>query len=345
MSESSIHEAARRLPSELENSNLHVLEAKAKFVSRRTNDDQEWPTGEHAPDGKVPAALSASVKFQMKHVRNLKFQYLEQSAKKKYIINIMSDEAPSITATDNEAVKVENEEKKRNLRIAKDRLNEKYSDIRTLAPLVEQDYYKAKSLTDEAFALSQKILDARLALTRSKQSYPEPRLTVSSATMQLESQVTEMQGLDEELQKLNAQVVGVKESMKAGTTELERLRAKRAELEKLKISKEDESEDPRFAGLYDWYTASFALHQSLLELETLRTEAENELQLTYIISSGSQSQRLKITLLFVPNTRQLGDVEVSEMGIDVGDLIDAHVQSNDVPGLVVAILARARASL
>jgi hypothetical protein len=93
------------------------------------------------------------------------------------------------------------------------------------------------------------------------------------------------------------------------------------------------------------YTASFALHQSLLELETFHTEAENELQLTYTISSDSGSGRLRITLLFVPNTRQLADVEVSEMDIDVGDLIDIHVQSNDVPGLLVAILARARASL
>jgi hypothetical protein len=73
-----------------------------------------------------------------KYLRNLKFQYLEQSAKKKYIVNIMSDEAPSITAADNEAVKTENEEKKSGLRVAKDRLHEKYEDIRTLAPLVEQ---------------------------------------------------------------------------------------------------------------------------------------------------------------------------------------------------------------
>jgi hypothetical protein len=107
-------------------------------------------------------------------------------------------------------------------------------------------------LTEEAFSLSQKILDARLTLTRSKQSYPEPRLTVSSASAQLESQVVEMQGFDEELQSLKSQVASMKESMKADAKELEVLRAKRAELEKLRMSHEDESEDPRFASLYDW---------------------------------------------------------------------------------------------
>jgi prefoldin subunit 5 len=62
----------------------------------------------------------------------------------------------------------------------------------------------------------------------------------------------EMQGLDEESQRLNSEVARVKENMKRGTNELERLRAKRAKLEKLKANKEDESEDLRFVGLYDW---------------------------------------------------------------------------------------------
>lgn len=87
------------------------------------------------------------------------------------------------------------------------------------------------------------------------------------------------------------------------------------------------------------------MHQTLLGLETLHTEAENELEVTYNIGSAAEPQRLKITLLFVPNTRQLADVEVSEMDLDVVDLIDLHVQCNDVPGLVGAIRARARASV
>lgn len=180
----------------------------------------------------------------------------------------MSDEAPFITSADNDVVKAVNDEKKNGLREAKEKLNEKYEDIRALAPMVEQgsklhvslglrsnyniDYNRAKASTSEASSMSQKILDAQLALTRWKQSYPEPRLTVSSATAQLESQVMEMQGFDEELQSLKSQVATVKESMKKKTMALERLKAKRAELEKLKVSKEDGSEDPRFAGLYDW---------------------------------------------------------------------------------------------
>ena len=50
----------------------------------------------------------------------------------------MSEEGPAITAADNEDLKAKNEEKKRALRVVKDKLSEKQKDIRDLAPLVEE---------------------------------------------------------------------------------------------------------------------------------------------------------------------------------------------------------------
>lgn len=73
-----------------------------------------------------------------KFLRNLKFRYLEQAAKKKYVVEIMSEEGPAISAADNEELKAKNEEKKKALRVVKDRLSEKQKDIRDLAPLVEE---------------------------------------------------------------------------------------------------------------------------------------------------------------------------------------------------------------
>lgn len=73
-------------------------------------------------------------------LRKLKFQYLEQNAKDKYIKTIVSDidDAPLITATTNEDLRATNELKKEKLKVAKSHLAQKYQDIRTLAPLVEQ---------------------------------------------------------------------------------------------------------------------------------------------------------------------------------------------------------------
>lgn len=73
-------------------------------------------------------------------LRKLKFQYLEQNAKDKYIKTIVSDidDAPLITPSTNEELRVLNEQKKEKLKVAKEKLAQKQQDIRTLAPLVEQ---------------------------------------------------------------------------------------------------------------------------------------------------------------------------------------------------------------
>lgn len=318
--------------------------------------------------------------FAQKFLRNLKFRYLEQAAKKKYVVEIMSEEGPAISAADNEELKAKNEEKKKALRVVKDKFSEKQKDIRDLAPLVEEgpappvfilykitmwhpsfpDYEKAKAVIAEISSLSQQILDARLALTRSKQRHPEPRLTVSSASTQLDSQIIKMQESADELQRVNAKVAAVKEDIKTKSRRLEALRSQRAELEKLRSSKVDEVEDPRYAGLYDWfvcslplsakveaypwprYTAAIALHQSILCLKTFHIESENELQLTYQISSVSEPRELRVKLLFIPNTRRLADAEITGIDEDFSGLVDLHVRSNDTPGLLVAVLAQAR---
>jgi|SRR5882762_3740427 chromosome segregation ATPase len=114
------------------------------------------------------------------------------------------------------------------------------------------DYNRAKSLTTEATTLAQQILDARLALTRLRQAHPHPRLTVATASAHLEAQVIQMQEFDEKVQDVNDRVASVKEKVKEGAREVERLRVKRAEVEKGVKTAEVEVEDGRVIGLYDW---------------------------------------------------------------------------------------------
>jgi len=98
------------------------------------------------------------------------------------------------------------------------------------------------------------------------------------------------------------------------------------------------------------YNASLTLQRSLNNLEESHSASENELRLTYKLDSPSPSppHRITITLIFAPDTRRLADAQVSgldELGVNVGDLIDAQVQVDDVHGLVAAVIARSRAAL
>ncbi|KAH9846268.1 hypothetical protein C2E23DRAFT_891034 [Lenzites betulinus] len=341
-------EAARALQAKLDDVKLHIVEDQKRFDTLQGALAKDPGLISEGVAGTTdPAIVAVEVASQIAFLRNLKFQYLEQKAKDQYIKTIVSDEAPNINAEDNELLRIENDKKKEVLSAAKARLAEKYSDVRTFAPLVEQDYNRARALTQEAATLESKILDARLTLTRLRQAHPHPRLTIPAANAQLDAQVAEMQELDDELQSVNAQVDDVKDRVKARAREVERLRVERADLEKTVKAGQDEVQDGRVVGLYDWYTASLALYRVLVSLETSHSESENELHLSYAVTPRGISERrnIFIQLLFVPNSRQLADAHVEGLVEDIGDVVGAHVQANDVPGLIAAVLARARAGV
>ncbi|KAF8068660.1 hypothetical protein FPV67DRAFT_1084729 [Lyophyllum atratum] len=341
--------AAESLKSRIEQANLQLLRNVTDFKSWKLDLDEASDAED--VELKDPAIVAADVSAQISFLRKLKFQYLEQNAKDRYVKSIVSDidDAPIVTTEDNKDLLARNAAKKEELKIAKSSLAETQRDIRTLAPLVETDYLKVRQSTSHAVTLAQQIIDARLSLTRLLKTHPHPRLTIPLADQKLIDQVTQMQLLSDELSSVQDRVQSLKDELKRGALEVESLRVERAEVEKkVKMSRVEE-DDGRLVPLYDWYTASMHLHRSMNDLHESYTASENELRLTYNVDAhaggGAKPQRITITLIFAPDTRELAAVQavgLEELGVEVGDLIDAHVQVNDVHGVVAAILGRAR---
>jgi len=298
--------------------------------------------------------LYCTYDYLQSFMHRLKFQYLENNAKDKYVKTIVNDEAPMITADSNAALQATNLIKKEKLKAAKSALAQRHTDIRDLAPRVEGDYLNAKGLAAEAVALTQSILDARLAITRLRQAHPSPRMTIPVAEEQLSSQVVDMQTLEDESQHVNEKIARAKDAIKEGTGEKDQLRSVKAALEKEVTVHKLEADDGRTVDLCDWYTSSLALHQSILNMHSYRSISENELMLSYDAyavnppnSSGrTKDHRVIIVLLFLPNTRQLADVRIEGLeNVDMTHVVDSYVQANDVPGLVSYVLSRVRPTL
>ncbi|KAK0217380.1 hypothetical protein EDD85DRAFT_869003 [Armillaria nabsnona] len=294
---------------------------------------------------KDPSVIASDVAAQIAFFRKLKFQYLEQNAKDKYVKSIVSniDDAPIVTAEDNRNMKVLNDQRKESLKSAKMRLAEVQQNIKVLAPTVEIDYNRVKEASSQAADLSKKIIDARLALTRLRQTHPQPRLTVQMADQKLADQIVEMQELTDKIEAVTHKVKEVKDRVKGGALEVENLRIQRAEVEK---NVKADVDDGKWLPLYDWFTASLTLHRSIIDLTQLDNVSDNEIRLTYKVDpSQSEPRDISIALIFVPGTRTLAAVQVGgieDLHIDVSEVIDAHILVNDVQGVVAAIIARIR---
>lgn len=104
-------------------------------------------------------------------------------------------------------------------------------------------------------ALAQSIIDARLAITRLRQAHPQPRLTIPTAEEHLAAQITEMQELEDKLRDASDQVAGVRESVKEGSKEMERLSVERAEIGWDVKARGYGADDRRAASLCEQYVA------------------------------------------------------------------------------------------
>ncbi|KDR80407.1 hypothetical protein GALMADRAFT_1196651 [Galerina marginata CBS 339.88] len=343
-------QVAKTLTTRLESLNIQLVNKAAEFNSHRLEtDDGLDPEDAEAKD---PAIVAMQVATQIADLRKLKFQYLEQNAKDKYVKSIVSDidDAPIVTAEQNKELSVVNEEKKEKLKSAKEKLAEAHNNIKLLAPMVEQDYQQLRQATDRAALLSQKIIDARTSLMLLRQTHPRPRLTIPLADQKLADQVEEMQTLSDQVQAVKQKAKAEKLRVKSDALDVENLRVEAAEAEKAVKTTQMDEDDSRLVPLYDWFTASLALQRSICNLDDSHSESENELRLTYKLDMPPPSlpHHVTIILIFAPDTRRLAAAQISgldELGIEAGDVVDAHVQVNDVHGLVAAILARARAAV
>lgn len=162
------------------------------------------------------------------------------------------DDAPIVSAEDVQELNAINEDKKAKLKAAKTSLAATYQNVRTLVPLVQEDYDQTKAAVDKVTNCMQQIIDARLALSRLRQAHPHPRLTTDAALQKLSDQDKEMQDLSDQIEAVRGRVQSSKNELKQENVELETLRAERAEAEKLAKNANMGKDDPRIASFYDW---------------------------------------------------------------------------------------------
>ncbi|KZV61338.1 hypothetical protein PENSPDRAFT_643476 [Peniophora sp. CONT] len=327
---------AQALALSCEQAGLHIASASEEYRSHRFKEDKLG----------LPAALASDTSLKIKHMRRIKLKYLEVCAQDQYIKCIVADDPPEIGDEDTEVVLEESLRTKATLKESKAALAEKYEDIRRLAPLVQDDYDKVTRAHKEASDLASRELDTRLALVRSRRDHSGPRYTVASAEEKAASQVQDMQTMELDLQRNKQRLAQYKERMKELYKEESRLRSERAELEK-KYGQRS-GPNPEDAATRERYLETISAHCALEGLQSTHIAAENELRLTYDLSSSensTSSRRIVIALIFIPNSRRLSHAVVEgfdEDELDGDALTSAYVNANDVPGLVASVLNHGR---
>lgn len=244
-------ERAESLATQVEGTTLSLHTAQTDYSNY---DFSTLPESTLAINRSDPTVASQDVTASLTYLKKLKFHYTEQYAKGRYVRTVVSDADPGIDQKTHDDLQVSNRELKGRLKETKGQLALSFQQIREKAPVVEEAFNALQSSSAQARRLTQEILDAQLALSRLRASYPEPMLSVAAASAKADEQVEKMQEMENEVESMQAQIREMKEKNKAAMKELEQLKMERAQAEQeLDSLKVEGDEDHRILGLYDWY--------------------------------------------------------------------------------------------
>ncbi|KZS98224.1 hypothetical protein SISNIDRAFT_480992 [Sistotremastrum niveocremeum HHB9708] len=332
-------ERAESLATQIEGTTLSLHQAQTDYSNY---DFSTLPESTLSINRSDPTLATQDVVASLTYLKKLKFHYTEQYAKGRYTRTIVSDTDPGIDQKTHDDLQASNRELKSKLKETKDRLAQSYQQIRQKAPRVEEAFSALQTSSAQARKLAQEILDAQLALSRLRASYPEPRLSVAAASTKADEQVERMQEMENEVQSMQTKIGEMKEKNKTAMKQLEQLKMERAQAEQeLDSLKVEGDEDHRILGLYDWFSASLTMQKSLLSIDSIEHTASNELRITYLLP-----EPVTLALVFQPNTRNLAAAQLvdppPQFDTDITDLLGVFQMNGDASGFLTALLARLR---
>ncbi|ORY33785.1 hypothetical protein BCR39DRAFT_519226 [Naematelia encephala] len=322
---------------------LNLLQHREKFQERALR-DVTTNSNDSAMmlDPNNPVLVREEMAAQKEYFRRLKFNYLEQEAKRKFLVSITGDEPQGVQPGENEEREMINREKKARLKAAKAELDSMRSEAIDLATANATKHAALAGELAEAQAIQKQVRDMELELARIKATHPpEERMTTARAYDTLDSQTEEMQKLTEAISTTATRADTAREQVAKGLKEVKRLEREREreEARAKEVREGREAGDTRVDELCRWLTSSMAMYRGLLGIKSIKAISDTVLQITYGVSS---KQEVTLELEFDPSTKRFLDANLIGSDLDIVEAAGIAQASGDVPGLIADVLVRLR---
>ncbi|KZT62519.1 hypothetical protein CALCODRAFT_479106 [Calocera cornea HHB12733] len=337
-------DAVRKLAQSYSTHPLHLTALHSAYLDRASSDLPTLSDSLISLQPLNPALIDRDVADYKDYFTKVKFKYLEQESKERFLRYILREDPPSLRAAHNMQLEQSNTALKTSLKTSKLVLDSSITQLRALTPRVEAQHVQALSDTREADHLIKEILDMELELARLRAQHPpESRMTISRATQILDEQVETLQELTGELHARTQGLGQLKQLLGRKGRELEKVELGRitAEGRLSEAKRASEGRDGSVEKLVSWYTSAIAGYKDLMGIRSLIAHTENELRVVYATPRGDRT----LCLVFEPGTGRLGDAKVLEEKLDLSEAVDLAVAGNDVPALVRRVLVLLRRPL
>ncbi|KAI1350602.1 hypothetical protein F5Y01DRAFT_146822 [Xylaria sp. FL0043] len=231
-------------------------------------------------DATTPASLEADLTHYRELFAKLRFSYVEQVTKEKFIRAIVGDPPLIVSSQENVELEKQNLEAKATLKALKTEVADMVTELEEKAKDLSKKYEKVKTETAKLEELPAKLdeLESAVAKLRANQASglnPNPELNLPLAkTLQLvDAKKRERDDLDRQLEQLQSQVPRKKKELERLQAELQPLETKRQN--SMAAAKEAKRrKEAALGGVEDdleergrWYRAAEASLKQMLEIK------------------------------------------------------------------------------
>ncbi|EPQ26548.1 uncharacterized protein PFL1_05870 [Pseudozyma flocculosa PF-1] len=269
--------------------------------------DIDWATYKDWPEGVVEEES-----MMLDYFRKLKFIYLEQETKMRFLADVQDDIETGTEATVYSAADVA--ERERVAKSLKSQLVEAKSLVRSLRAEVDaaaeqlvQPWQQVEQESKEAERLIKEIGDMELELAKIRaQSHGkgniaaiagrEGPLTTAEAEEVCDAQIQEMTTLEEQTTKAQQSIETTKKQLVTSLKSLDRLNAERSTAEKYAAEAKlgmgrDGGRDLETEQLCATHTATLALLRSLLGIEQIEAVDADQIKLVYRVPAAEEAPK------------------------------------------------------
>ncbi|KAG8850672.1 hypothetical protein FRB96_009632 [Tulasnella sp. 330] len=275
-----------------------------------------------------PPLMRDEAALQKEYLKKLKAKYIEISAKLQFLKLIRQEHAEwGVEA--NESIEAENAALKAQLRECKEKLQAAFDRAASLARGLEAERTLLVREVKEARVLSKEVSEMQLELLRLARDKPEKdRLTVSAAEEVLDSQIVQLQSLDDELRAVQESASTAKASVKRLDQELQSIRPAVVQAKALLQAETPpgREEVEKLSKLCGWYASSEEMMKDMIGLSSVEAPSENELRFNYNFPPTS----FTLSLIFNPMTQELADAKLVGLdAVDISEALELAVTAND----------------
>ncbi|KAI1278984.1 hypothetical protein F5Y07DRAFT_59792 [Xylaria sp. FL0933] len=249
--------------------------AQLQEQSQRTSD-----ISNASLDATTPASLEADLTHYRELFAKLRFSYVEQVTKEKFIRAIVGDPPLIVSSQENVELEKQNLEAKATLKALKTEVADMVTELEKKARDLSKKYEKVKTETAKLEELPAKLdeLESAVAKLRTAQasglnSNPELNLPLAKTLQLVDAKKRERDDLDRQLEQLQSQVPRKKKELERLQAELQPLETKRQN--SMAAAKEAKRrKEAALGGVEDdleergrWYRAAEASLKQMLEIK------------------------------------------------------------------------------